>query len=275
VTVNRVAIAEEVGRGEVVREGVHELLGGPVGSGVFGHVEVDDAPAMVNEHDENEEDAQARGGNREKVEGDQISDMVREERPPRLRRLGTPLRHQPGDGSLGHVDTELQELAMDSWGAPEGVRGGHAGDQSLDLGMDGRATSGRAARELAPVLAEAAPLPAQDGVGGDDHEGLPPPGPDSSQPDPEEAIRRAQLGSAVVLLYTASCCRRARFSIASWRWPPKRNGRSRSTWSKRVIIESRFSPDQRPQINDLPPAEVLAKDRRSGSRRSMNVIIEL
>src|SRR5881396_2435784 len=61
--------------------------------------------------------------------------------------------------------------------------------------LDGRATSGRAARELAPVLAEAAPLPPQDGVGGNDHERLPPPGPDSSQPDPEEAIRRAQLGS--------------------------------------------------------------------------------
>src|SRR6266478_2886754 len=69
------------------------------------------------------------------------------------------------------------------------------------------------------------------------------------------------LGRAVVLLYTASCCRRARFSTASWRWPPKRNGRSRSTWSKRVIIEPRFSPDQRRQINDLPPAEVLAKDK--------------
>jgi hypothetical protein len=27
----------------------------------LGHVEVDDAPAMVNEHDENEEDAQTRG----------------------------------------------------------------------------------------------------------------------------------------------------------------------------------------------------------------------
>src|SRR5437667_562417 len=71
------------------------------------------------------------------------------------------------------------------------------------------------------------------------------------------------LGRGVVLLYTASCCRRARFSTASWRWPPKRNGRRRSTWSKRVIIEPRFSPDQRRQINDLPPAEVLAKDRQN------------
>ena len=38
VTVDRVSIAEEVERGGVVREGVHDLLGGPVGSGVFGHV---------------------------------------------------------------------------------------------------------------------------------------------------------------------------------------------------------------------------------------------
>jgi len=36
---------------------------------------------------------------------------------------------------------------------------------------------------------------------------------------------------------------------------------SRSRWSKRVIMEPRFSPDQRRQINDLPAAEVLAKDK--------------
>src|SRR3989441_11726591 len=82
----------------------------------------------------------------------------------------------------------------------------------------------------------------------------------ASQIQKRRSVGRS-LGRAVVLLYTASCCRRARFSTASWRWPPKRNGRSRSTWSKRVIIEPGFSPDQRRQINDLPPAEVLAKDR--------------
>ena len=45
---------------------------------------MDDPSAMMNEHDENEEDAQADGGNREEVEGDEISDMVVEERPPGL-----------------------------------------------------------------------------------------------------------------------------------------------------------------------------------------------
>ena len=44
------------------------------------------------------------------------------------------------------------------------------------------------------MLAESAPLPPEDGVGGHDQEGLPPPGPDPGEPDPEETISRAKLG---------------------------------------------------------------------------------
>jgi len=40
-----------------LRKGVDKLLGGPVGGGVLGHVEVDDASAVVSEHYENKEDA--------------------------------------------------------------------------------------------------------------------------------------------------------------------------------------------------------------------------
>jgi hypothetical protein len=50
VTVDRVAIAEELGRGGVVREGVHDLLGRPGSGGMFGDIEVEDAPAVVGEH---------------------------------------------------------------------------------------------------------------------------------------------------------------------------------------------------------------------------------
>jgi hypothetical protein len=46
-TVNLVAVAEEMGRRRLVREGVHDLLGGPGGGGVLGDVEVDDAPARL------------------------------------------------------------------------------------------------------------------------------------------------------------------------------------------------------------------------------------
>ena len=73
---------------------------------------------------------------------------------------------------------------MDSRGAPERIGRGHAGDEGLDLGVDRRTAQGGPARALGPVRAEQVPVPPQDGVGGDDHEGLPPPGPDSGQPDP-------------------------------------------------------------------------------------------
>jgi len=166
-----------------------------VRSGVLGDVEVDDASAMVSEHDEDEEHAQARGGHREEIEGDQASDVVVEERPPSLRRQGAPLRHEPGDGALGHVDAELQELTMDSRGAPERIRRGHSPDQGFDLGVDGRATASRPGGEPGPVLAEAAPLPPQDSVGRHNQEGLLPLAPNLGQPDPEKAVRRTKLGS--------------------------------------------------------------------------------
>jgi hypothetical protein len=61
----------------------------------------------------------------------------------------------------------------------------------ISASRDG-ATSGRTARELGPVLAKTTPLPSHDSVRSHDHEGLLPPGPDSGQPDPEEAINSAE-----------------------------------------------------------------------------------
>ena len=93
VAVDLVAIAKEVRRQGVVREGVYDLLGRPGGGGMFCHVEVEDTSAMVGEEGENEEHAQARSGN-------QVPDMVVEECSPGLRWRGASLREKPGDGAL-------------------------------------------------------------------------------------------------------------------------------------------------------------------------------
>ena len=85
---------------------------------------------------------------------------------------------------------------MDARGAPERIRCDHSTNQALDLGIEGRATSGWAAGEPSPVLAEAVALPAQDSVGRDDDQSLSPSGPDSGQPDPQQAIRRPELRAA-------------------------------------------------------------------------------
>jgi hypothetical protein len=63
---------------------------------MLGDVEVDDAPPMVSEHDEDEEDAPPNSGHGEEIDRDQMADMVGEERAPGLRRRGATLGDQPG-----------------------------------------------------------------------------------------------------------------------------------------------------------------------------------
>jgi hypothetical protein len=193
LTVDPVTIPEEIdGRG-LLREGFDKLLSRPGGGGMLGDVEVDDAPAVVSEHDEDEEGPEASGGYGEKVDRNQVADVVGEKCPPGLRGAGAALPHEPGDGALGNRDAKLQELSVDARGAPERICGGHPADQSGDLGVEGRAPSGLTAREPGPILAEAAAPPAEDGVGRDDDQRLSPAGPDSGQPGPEKAIGRAEL----------------------------------------------------------------------------------
>jgi len=76
MAVDHVAITEEIGRRGLVWEGVHDLLGRPGGDGMLGDVEVQDAPAVVGEHDEDKEDAPTSGGNREEVDRDEVAHMV-------------------------------------------------------------------------------------------------------------------------------------------------------------------------------------------------------
>src|SRR5260370_42449077 len=59
------------------------------------------------------------------------------------------------------------------------------------------------------------------------------------------------MGGVAVVLNPASWGGKARFSTTSWRWPPQRKGKSRSRWSRRVIIGLGLSLDQSRQINQL------------------------
>jgi hypothetical protein len=93
--IHLVTVAQEVGRRGVVGERSDDLLGGPGGGRMFGDVEVDDAPAVMGEHDEYEEDPQASGGNGEEIDRNKVLDVVGEERAPGLRRGRAPLGDQP------------------------------------------------------------------------------------------------------------------------------------------------------------------------------------
>src|SRR5207245_2579088 len=63
------------------------------------------------------------------------------------------------------------------------------------------------------------------------------------------------------------------FSRASWRWPPNRNGRSRSRWIRRMIIGLGSSPDQSRQINHLLTGRSFGEGQGVPSARTTGVIL--
>ena len=81
---------------------------------------------------------------------------------------------------------------MESGRAPQGSGGGHLGNQRAEFRGDRRAAHDGAAGAPGPVVAEPSPLPAQDGVRGDDDQRLLPASPQPGQRDPKEPVATAQ-----------------------------------------------------------------------------------
>ena len=229
LAIDPVAIAEKIGRRSVVREGLHDLLGRPVRGGVLGHVEVEDTPAMVSEHEEDEKHSQACAGDREEVDRDQVPDVVGEERPPGLGRRGAPLREQPGDGALGHVDAELEELAMDSRGSPERIRPAKRVTKALISALTGGRPPVDRSESLAQCSRKRRRCQRRTVSGATITRAALHPVHTLDRHTQKSRSPLRSFGRLAVRLYTASCWRKARFSRASWRWPPQRNGKRRST----------------------------------------------
>ena len=183
----RIAIVQQVGRALVVGKGVAELLRRPRGGRVIGDRDMHDASAFVGEDHQHEQQAIRGGRDHEEVGGHDLADVVREERPPRLRRWASATHHVLRDGGLTHGDPELLQLAVDARRTPERVRVRHRADQRADVGRYGRPA--RAVSALpGPEQAEPTPVPRDDGVRLHEDERRPPLGPDAREPHPEQPV---------------------------------------------------------------------------------------
>jgi hypothetical protein len=83
LSVDRVPIPQEITRCGVPWEGIHELLGRPLGGGVLGDIKMHDATTLVSQQDEHEEHSAVNGWHGEEITGDDILDMVGQKGPPR------------------------------------------------------------------------------------------------------------------------------------------------------------------------------------------------
>ena len=66
----------------------------------------------MSQNDEDEENPECRRGHREEVNGDQVPDVVIEERPPALRWRLSATDHELGDRDLRDVDPKLEQLPV-------------------------------------------------------------------------------------------------------------------------------------------------------------------
>jgi hypothetical protein len=141
-TVDAVAVSDQICRQEVRADGFHDLLRGPRGVGVRGHIDVQHAAAF-----------------------DRSRERVAKERFPGLRGWAawqpSGPRHVLRHRVLVDGTTEFRQLAGDSATTPERILARHSLDETHELGCKGRPTHGP--RLPRPPPREAAPMPLDDG----------------------------------------------------------------------------------------------------------------
>ena len=111
----------------------------------------------------------------------------------------------------------MPKFRTDSRRTPRRVLTRHAPNQLSDLGVDlGPAWS--PSRLPSPVEPETHLTPLNHGIGLDDDEDGPPIRPDAGQPSPEDPVAFLSRGRLDFCSRIASCCRKARFSVANSAW---------------------------------------------------------
>lgn len=113
-----IPITEQVLRGCIPRESIHDLLACPGGCRRFGHIDMNYLPSLLAYNKENEEYTESCGRNGEEIYGDDIFSVIRQECPPALGRRLVMVYHVFRDGCLADLDAELEQLSMNSRRTP-------------------------------------------------------------------------------------------------------------------------------------------------------------
>jgi len=122
--------------------------------------------------------------------------MIVQKGLPRLQRPASPRHHILGNRRLGDLDAELEQFAMYLSGAPQRILKVHPSDQVAHLLGDPRAASRRPGFPP-PVSGKALAMPAHQGLGPDDGDGI-----NDARAAPIEPDEQSPIGPAQTPLAT-------------------------------------------------------------------------
>ncbi len=138
ITEDCIAVAQQVARELVKGKCLPQLLSRPLGGRVGGHIEVQNAAAVMGQHQKHVKDLETNGGHGEEVDGDHLLGVILQECAPGLRRRLAARHHILADAALTDIDAKLEQLTVDPWCTPRRILSAHLADQISDLtGNDG------------------------------------------------------------------------------------------------------------------------------------------
>ena len=127
------SISQQVTRSAVPRKSFNELMNCPLSGGTCCHRKVNRVAAVVRQNHEHKQHLQLDCRHYEEIHGNQVLHMVLQESSPGLRRRLPLAHHVFGDGCLGNLDSEFQQLPMDARGSPSRVGQTHSSDKITDF----------------------------------------------------------------------------------------------------------------------------------------------
>jgi len=158
-------------------------------------VEMQDTPAVVADDEETVENPKCKGWHREEVHRCDGFSVIPQKGEPSLGWLGIfrGSAHPAGDSSLGDVETQHQEFAVDARRPPGRILAHHPKDEIPHLLRNPSSADHPAGcGDGPPVKRKPRPVPTHDGLWTHNNESLFPSGPESPRKNPEELIERCQ-----------------------------------------------------------------------------------
>lgn len=175
----------------VFREGGPELLRDPAGGRMGRDVRMNDAPTVMREDDQHEQQPEGDRWHDKEVGGHDLARVVRQKRSPCLGRRPRMPSHVLRDGRQTDDEAQFLQLAVDPRRTPQWVHRRQLADQGSHLGRH-PGSSGAAPALPGPEQAEPTSMPADNRVRFDDVQDRPPAAPRPREPRPERPIRRRQ-----------------------------------------------------------------------------------